>query len=123
MQALFMNLVPPNSHFFFNSGSKKTPFLSLDVKCDQQTHKNRCLQLWHQCQENYRTKSHNNSANVLAGEFPHKIEADLLLGSRGFLWVWIMGSQNVMGSGYGSNISESLSIRYTILVRDFCPKK
>jgi hypothetical protein len=28
-----------------------------------------------------------------------------------------------MGSGYGSNISESLSIRYTILVRDFCPKK
>jgi hypothetical protein len=40
-----------------------------------------------------------------AGEFPHKIEAVFLLGLRGFLWVRIMGSQNVLGSGYGSNIS------------------
>jgi hypothetical protein len=39
MQALFMNLVPPNSHFLFNSGPKKALSLSLDVKCDQQTHK------------------------------------------------------------------------------------
>jgi hypothetical protein len=39
MQALFMNLVPPSSHFFFNSGPKRTLSLSLDVKCDQQTHK------------------------------------------------------------------------------------
>jgi hypothetical protein len=41
----------------------------------------------------------------LAGEFPHKIEASFV-GFEGVLWVWIMGSQNVMGSGYGSNISE-----------------
>ncbi len=31
------------------------------------------------------------------------------MGSRGFLWVWVMGSQNVMGSDYGSNISVTLS--------------
>jgi hypothetical protein len=27
------------------------------------------------------------------------------------LWVWIMGSQNVMGLDYGSNISDRLSER------------
>ncbi len=42
----------------------------------------------------------------LAGESSHKIEAVFLLGPRGFLWVWIMGSQNVVGLGYGSNTSE-----------------
>jgi hypothetical protein len=26
--------------------------------------------------------------------------------SRGLLWVWIMGSQSVMGLDYGSNISD-----------------
>ncbi len=40
MQALFMSLVPPSSRFFFNSGPKKVLSLSLNVKCDQQTHKN-----------------------------------------------------------------------------------
>jgi hypothetical protein len=40
MQALFMNLVPRSSRFFFNSGPKKALSLSLDVKCDQQSHKN-----------------------------------------------------------------------------------
>jgi hypothetical protein len=39
MQALFMNLVPPSSRFFFNSGPKKVLSLSLNVKGDQQTHK------------------------------------------------------------------------------------
>jgi hypothetical protein len=39
MQDLFMNLVPPSSRFFFNSGPKKVVSLSLIVKCDQQTHK------------------------------------------------------------------------------------
>jgi hypothetical protein len=39
--------------------------------------------------------------------FPHTIEAVFLLGLRGFLWVWIMGSQNFMGSGYGSNIRDN----------------
>jgi hypothetical protein len=38
MQALFKNLVPPTSHFFFNSGPKTVLFLSLKVKGDQQTH-------------------------------------------------------------------------------------
>jgi hypothetical protein len=38
MQALFMNLVPPRSCFFFNSGPEGALSLSLDVKCDQQTH-------------------------------------------------------------------------------------
>jgi hypothetical protein len=39
MQALFMNLVPPSSPFFLNSGPKKVFSLSLNVKGDQQTHK------------------------------------------------------------------------------------
>jgi hypothetical protein len=38
MQALFMNLVPRSSRFFLNSGPKKVLSLSLNVKCDQQTH-------------------------------------------------------------------------------------
>jgi hypothetical protein len=66
MQALFMNLmVPPSFCIFFNSGPKKVLSLSLDVKCDQQTHKKkRCLQLWQQSEENYPTKSHNKFANL-----------------------------------------------------------
>jgi hypothetical protein len=48
---------------------------------------------------------HNIEAVFCWVQFPHNIEAAFLLGSRGFLWVQIMGSQNVMGSGYGSNIS------------------
>jgi hypothetical protein len=40
----------------------------------------------------------------LLGDKPIKIK-HFFMGSRGFLWVWIMGSQNVMGSDYGSNIS------------------
>jgi hypothetical protein len=39
MQALFMNLAPPSSRFFFNSDPKNALSFSLDVKCDQQTHK------------------------------------------------------------------------------------
>jgi hypothetical protein len=39
MQALFMNLLPPSSRFFFSSGPKKVLSISLNVKCDQQTHK------------------------------------------------------------------------------------
>jgi hypothetical protein len=39
MQALLMNLGPPSSRFFFGSRTKKALSLSLDVKCDQQTHK------------------------------------------------------------------------------------
>jgi hypothetical protein len=38
MQALFMNLGPPSSRFFLNGRSKKALSLSLNVKCDQQTH-------------------------------------------------------------------------------------
>jgi hypothetical protein len=34
-----MNLRPPSSGFFFNSGPKNALSLSLDVKCDQRTHK------------------------------------------------------------------------------------
>jgi hypothetical protein len=46
----------------------------------------------------------------LAGEFPYKIEA-VFAGFEGVfmgLELWIMGSQNVIGSGYGSNISDIL---------------
>jgi hypothetical protein len=39
MQALYMNLVPQSSRFFFNSGPCLVLSLSLNVICDQQTHK------------------------------------------------------------------------------------
>jgi hypothetical protein len=39
-----------------------------------------------------------------AGRRTHKNKA-FFMGSREFLWVQIMGSQNVMGLDYGSNIS------------------
>jgi hypothetical protein len=96
---------------FFNSGPKKALFLSLDVNCDQQTHKKWCLQFWHQCEQNYPTKSHNNSADVPCWGIAPIDWSWFLLGSRGFLWVWIMGSQNVMSLGYGSNISDIIGIR------------
>jgi hypothetical protein len=37
--------------------------------------------------------------------FPRNIEAVFCWVWGGFLWVWIMGSQNAMGLGHGSNIS------------------
>jgi hypothetical protein len=46
-------------------------------------------------------------------DFPIRLRL-FLLGSRGFLWVRIMGSQNVLGSGYGSNITVSSSRRKVI---------
>ncbi len=41
---------------------------------------------------------------LLAERRTHKNKA-LFMGLRGVLWVRIMGSQNVMGLDYGSNIS------------------
>jgi hypothetical protein len=40
---------------------------------------------------------------LLAGRRTHKMKH--FYGFEGILWVWIMGSQNVMGSDFGSNIS------------------
>jgi hypothetical protein len=58
MQALFMNLVPPSSPFFFNSFPKKVLSLSLNVKGDQQSHKKMTppIMASHQSQENHPTK-------------------------------------------------------------------
>ncbi len=50
-----------------------------------------------------------------AGELPHKIEAIFCWVWGGFLWVRIMGNQNVMGSGYGSNISAQLWQKWIII--------
>jgi hypothetical protein len=95
-----MNRVPPSSRFFFNSGPKKVLSLSLNVKCDQQTHKKRCLQLWHQSK-----KSSNKvpmiifRCYIMGGE-PLIIEQffygfeDVIMGSImevKILWVRIMG--------------------------------
>jgi hypothetical protein len=55
MQALLMNLVPPSSRFFFNSGPKKGLSLSLNVEGDQQTHKKNDASNY-QSQENHPTK-------------------------------------------------------------------
>ncbi len=47
----------------------------------------------------------------LAGRQTHKNRA-FFMGSRGFSWVRIMGSQNVMGSFYGSTISVEKTIKF-----------
>ncbi len=118
-------LVPPSSRFFFNSGHKKmlSP-TGCKVWSTNPFNKWR-LQLLHQSQENYPTKFHNNPVNVpcwgippyimlrllfffLLGMIPPWYWGCFLLSSRGFVWVWIMGSQNVTDSGYGGNISVSL---------------
>jgi hypothetical protein len=48
---------------------------------------------------------------LLSGRHAHK-NRSFFMGLRGFSWVWIMGSQNVMGLFYGSNISAKL--RWTL---------
>ncbi len=46
---------------------------------------------------------------LLAGRRTHNNRAFYFMGLRGFLWVLIMGSQNIMGLDYGSNISVFMS--------------
>jgi hypothetical protein len=99
-----MKLGPPSSCFFFNGGPKKALSLSLDVKCDQQTHEKMMPPIM---ASNSRKSSNKVPIIIfqmlLAGRRTHNNRFFMRL--RGFLWVWIMGSQNVMGSDYGSNIS------------------
>ncbi len=112
-----MNLAPPRSRFSSTVAPKRR-FLSLDVKCDQQTHKNDLSNHGINLKKIIQQSPITILRIFVAGEFTQKFEADFFAGfdspirSRlffcwvqgGFLWVWIMGSQNVMGSGYGSNI-------------------
>jgi hypothetical protein len=86
MQALFMNLVPASSCFFFNSGRKKVLSLSLNVKCDQQTHK----KMMPPIMASISRKSSNKVPIIifqmlLAGRRTHNKE-HFLKGLRGFLW-------------------------------------
>ncbi len=71
-----MNLVPPNSSFFFNSGHIKAPLLPLDVKCDQQTHKKNYVSNYGM---NFKNIIQQSPITILpvffAGEIPHEIEA------------------------------------------------
>jgi hypothetical protein len=59
MQGLFMNLVPQSSRFFINSGPKKVLSLSLNVKGDQQTHKNDASNYGIDLKKKYHQSSHN----------------------------------------------------------------
>ncbi len=101
MQALFMNLVPQSSRFFFNSGPKKVLSLSLNVKCDQQTHKKMMTPIM----ASISRKSSNKVPIIIfqmlpAGRRTHN-KREFFMGLRGFLWVrlwkvrmlwvWIMG--------------------------------
>jgi hypothetical protein len=103
MQALIINLVPPSSRFFFNSGPKKVLSLSLNVKCDQQTHKKMMPPIMASISRKLPNKVPIIILQMLlAGRRTHKNKV-FLMGSRGFLWVRIMGSQNVMGLDYGKS--------------------
>ncbi len=55
---------------------------------------------------------------LLAGRRTHKNKA-FFMDSRGVLWVRIMGSQNVMGSDYGSNIGDCGNGNIRIVQGDF----
>jgi hypothetical protein len=68
MQALFMNLGPPSSRFFFNSGPKKAFSLSPDVKCDQQTHKNDAVNYGINLKKIIQHSSYHNFSNVTSWE-------------------------------------------------------
>jgi hypothetical protein len=87
MQALFMNLVPRSSRFFFNCGPKKVLSLSLNVKCDQQTHKKMMPPIMASI-----SKKASNKVPIkifqmlLAGRRAHN-NIELFMGLRGFLWV------------------------------------
>jgi hypothetical protein len=100
-----MNLGPPNSCFFFNSGPKNALSLSLDVKRDQQTHKKMMPPIMASIS---RKSSNKVSVTIfpmlLAGRQTHENKASFY-GFKGVLWVWIIRSQNFIGSDYGSNIS------------------
>jgi hypothetical protein len=105
MQALFMNLVPPSSRFFFNSGPKMVLFLSLNVKGDQQTHNKMIPPIM----ASISRKSSNKVPKIIfrcyiMGDEPIIIE-QFFFGFEGVIMGLIMGSQNIMGSDYGSNIS------------------
>jgi hypothetical protein len=100
-----MNLGPPSSCFFFNSGPKKALSLSLDVKFDQQTHKkNDASNYGINLKKIILQSSHENFQMLLAGDEPIIIEL-FFHGFEGVMMGLIMGSQNIMGSDYGSNIS------------------
>jgi hypothetical protein len=101
MQALFVNRVPPSSRFFFNSGPKKVLSLSLNVKCDMQTHK----KMMSRIMASIYKKSSNKVPIIIfrcyiMGDEPI-ITEQFFMGSRRLLWVrlwevkilrvWIMG--------------------------------
>jgi hypothetical protein len=92
--------------FFFNSGPKKLLSLSLNVKCDQQTHKKIMPP---NSNHGINLKKSSNKVPImifqmlLAGRETHKNR--LFYGFKGVFMGSIIGSQNIMGLDYGSNIS------------------
>ncbi len=85
------------SFFFNSSGPKKELSLSLDVKCDQQTHiKKKDVSNYGINPKKIIQQSPKTILPICSflGNFPIRSK-HFLLGSRGFLWVWIMGSWNV----------------------------
>ncbi len=98
-----MNLVPRKSCFFFFP--KKALSLSLDVKCDQRTHKKMMPQI---IASIWRKSSYKVPRIIfrcyLLGDEPIILEL-FFYGSEGVIMGSIMGSQNITGSDYGSNIS------------------
>jgi hypothetical protein len=120
MQALFTNLVPPSSRFFFNSGPKKVLSLSPNVKGDQQTNN----KMMPQIMASISRKSSNKVRimifqMLLAGRQTHNNRA-FLMGWRGFLWVqlwevkilcvWIMGVTLVKVSPYKDYIDVTMVV-------------
>ncbi len=91
-----MNLVPPSSRFFFNSGPKKVLSLSPNVKCDQQTHK----RMMSPIMASISRKSSNKVPIIIfqmlleLGDEPI-ITEHFFNGFKGVFMGSIMGSQNV----------------------------
>ncbi len=94
-----MNLGPPSSRFLFNSGPKKALSLSLDVKCDQQTHKkNDASNHGINLKKMILQSSHNNFQILLVGRRTHDNRA-LFYGFEGVIMGSIMGSPKYYGFG------------------------
>ncbi len=115
MQGFFMKMVTPSTCFFFSSGPKNVRSLSLDVKCEQQTHKEKT----HVSNYGINLKKIIQQSPILilsmflAGGLSHKIEAFFAGRFYGFgLW----GVATLWGRVLGVKLVNAMQMRKRICI-------